>query len=419
MWLAKKIKAGALQYVLVVSVLIALIVFAFISLLYLQQKLQVKKVLYKEAVENVESGFNYLGTSTIPYNSEQTIQLSENPLEKTSVIKQHWGVFDLVTITSKVKNEVFIKSALLGENNKEQKALYLQENNRPLVVVGNTKIIGNVSLPKQGIKSGNIAGNSYNGNSLFYGVKKGNSSGKMPKINNIESFKKAFVQERVPNDSIEYFMVEDTQQRIQKFDKPIAVSESLSPIILKNIILQGKIRIQSETSIRVEASATLHDVILIAPKVTIASEVKGNFQVFASDKIEVAKRCELQYPSALVLITKNNATIEETITINENSTVKGSVVFIAERNKEISNFNHQVSISKNTTVVGEVYCTENLELLGSVFGAVYTNNFITKQYGSVYVNHIYNGIINRKKLPNEYCGLFIEDKRKKVAKWLY
>lgn len=421
MWLFQKVKASALQYVLVVSVLIAIIVFAFISLVYLQQKLQVKNSFYKETIQNVQFGFDYSSTNEIAYNQIQEHQFSENELENTILLKQHWGIFDVLSVTSNVKNETFIKTGILGAHNPKRDALYLKENNKPLVLVGDTKIVGNVSLPKLGVKRGNISGTSYNGNQLIYGNQNLNSSS-MPTIKNMESLKGIF-QQNFRNDSIQYFELEERLNKTQSYTKSIAFHFSNGSISLRNINLKGNIIIQSNSSITVDKSSVLEDIILIAPKVEISSGVEGNFQVFASKKITVQKKCKLKYPSALVLIDNDkidsHSKENNAIFIDENTNVKGVVMYQNESKENTSNFNSQLILSKNATVTGEIYCNQNLEILGSVFGSVYTNNFITKQFGSTYVNHIYNGVINSKKLPKQYCGLSIDNSSLKVAKWVY
>lgn len=419
----KKVKAGALQYALVISVLIALIVFAFISLVYLQQKLTVKNDFYKEAIENVQTGFDYIAKNDIPYNELKEYSFTDNAQETTTLFKKHWGVFDLAIAHSKVKNEVVEKVALLGNNNLKRQALYLEETNKPLVVVGNTKITGNVSLPKQGIKTGNISGVSYYGNELIYGNTQ-RSTTILPKIQNIDYLKNILKQNYV-NDSIIYFELEDNLKRVQKFTVPTAVYQANGSIVLRDVFLQGNIIIHSQTVIKVESSAIFKDVILIAPTIEVLDNVVGNFQCFASKKITVGKNCNLNYPSALVVINeqkpKSNQSSEEevSIVINEKTAVKGIVIFDRTAPQNSANFKPQIVISKNAEITGEVYCSENFELLGSVSGSVYTQNFITKQSGSVYVNHIYNGTINSKKLPEEYCGLAIGNSNLKVAKWLY
>ena len=187
--------------------------------------------------------------------------------------------------------------------------------------------------------------------------------------------------------------------------------------------MAGNIIVYSKKSIYVEKSSRLEDIILIAPEIEIESDFEGNFQVFATKKIKIQKKCKLNYPSALVLIDKDeikhNSKEDNGIFIDENSDIRGMILYENESKINRSNFKPQVVISENTNLIGEVYCNQNLELLGSVYGSVFANNFITKQFGSVYVNHIYNGVINSNELPNQYCGLPIGDNKLKIAKWLY
>ncbi|MCG8208215.1 hypothetical protein [Tenacibaculum finnmarkense] len=420
---SKKLKAGALQYVLAISVIIALVLFTFISFVFLQQKLQIKNSFYKESVLNVQYGFSLLTNLQLPYNTIKELQVSENKQEKTIFFKRHWGIFDVVTIVSTVKKEHFVKMAILASNNKRD-ALYLKDNNTPLVLAGNTKIIGNLSLPKQGIKAGNIAGTSFNGNQLYYGIKK-TSNKTLPIITNI-SYLNNLVHSRFITDEMTFFELSDGLKKQQSFTKPTHVYSSNGHLSLINIELKGNIIIHSNSKIIINASANLEDIILIAPEVEIKSNVKGNFQVFSSKSIKVDKNCKLSYPSALVLINKkqikNNSQKEQIlIDIKEKSTIKGIVLFKQKNKKNSMTFNPQIIISKGSSITGEVYCNQNIELLGSVFGSIYTNNFITKQFGSVYVNHIFNGVINNSKLPKQYCGIsFNNDKANlKVAKWVY
>ncbi|MFV0249061.1 MAG: hypothetical protein ACK5H1_08920 [Tenacibaculum sp.] len=421
MLFVQKIKASALQYVLVVSVLISIIVFTFIYLIFLQQKLQIKHSFFIEAIQNVHFGFDYLSRNKILYNQIKEKQFSENPYEKTTLLKQYWGAFTIAVVSSTVKNENFKKIGLLANKPEQRRALYLRENNKPLVLVGNTKITGNAQLPKQGAKRGNIAGISYNRNRLIYGSQQ-LSNTYLPVIENIELIKDMF-QQSFLNDSVAYFNLEDKLRKTQKFTQTTAIYQSNKNIYLKNVFLQGKIIIQSGKSITVAPSAKLEDVILIAPKVEILGNTVGSFQVFASKKISLAKKCQLNYPSALILIDKasNSQSSSETanIFIGENTKVKGLIIYKNESEESDFNFNPQLFISKDATVTGEVYCNRNLELSGNINGSVFTSNFITKQFGSVYVNHIYNGTINSEQLPEQYLGLAINTKTEKVAKWLY
>ena len=418
---SQKIKAGALQYVLVISVIIAIIIFAFISLVYLQQRMSIKHSFTKEAIANTQMGFEYLKSNQIPYDEQIILPLFENEEANTSIIKKHWGFFDIAIITSKVKNEFFQKIGLLGTQNSKRDALYLKDNNQSLVLVGNTKIIGNASIPKQGVKSGNIAGTSYNGNQLIYGNQK-TSLNVLPEVKNI-AYLKIFYK-NYNNENLQIFELENGLKKHQSFTENTLLYESRNQITLNSLSLSGNILIVSKTAIKVEASTKLEDVILIAPKISVASNFRGNFQAIATKNIEIQSNCQLNYPTSLVLLEKENLIPknkqqqkeENQISIAKNSFIKGIVLYHSEN--KASNYKTQIKIEENSTIIGEVYCTKNTTLLGNVFGSIYTNNFIIKKSGGTYVNHIYNGVINSKKLPKQYAGLQINQESNSVAKWL-
>lgn len=422
MRLLKKIKAGALQYVLVISVIIAIIIIAFISLVYLQQRMNIKHQFTKEAIAAVQLGFESLKHQKTPYDLKTPVHFYDNEIAVTTLIKKHWGIFDLAIVNSKVKNEFFQKIGLLGVQRSKREALYLKDNNNALVLVGKTKITGTVSLPKQGVKSGNIAGVSFYGNPLINGSRKASSSS-LPQIQNIE-FVKDFYQNYLTNEmkSIE---LEDGVKIHQSFTNTTGLYTATKPILLKNISLSGNIVVSSKTAIIVEASANLEDIILIAPKIKIEKNTTGNFQALARKSIEVASGCTLNYPTALILLNENDTSVQvfngeeqtkEQIHVSKNTLVKGMVVYCSDNNT--SPYKTQIQIDDSAVIKGEVYCSKNLALEGSVFGSVYTNHFIVKKSGGVYVNHLFNGTINVKKLPIQYVGLLINNESNSVAKWL-
>ena len=112
----------------------------------------------------------------------------------------------------------------------------------------------------------------------------------------------------------------------------------------------------------------------------------------------------------------SNRTKIHGIKIDNNALVKGPVLFYSDDKK--NGYGTQILIEENAQVIGEVYCTKNLELRGKVSGVVYTNNFIAKQAGSVYSNHLYNAEINSSAISPKYNGLFIDEENKQVAKWV-
>ncbi len=197
-------------------------------------------------------------------------------------------------------------------------------------------------------------------------------------------------------------------------------------IALRATHLTGHILIQSETKIIVHQSSNLKDVLLIAPEIEIRDNVVGNFQAVATKKIVIGSNVQLNYPSALVISEKqkivqeggtNQISEQNAIVIDENSSIKGSVVYLGQ--EKHNNYKAQIELKENSTIYGELYCNQNVELQGNVYGTVYANNFIANQAGSIYQNHIYNGTIMVNELSQEYIGLMFNDSRKEILKWLY
>ena len=415
----KKVKAGAIQYVLVASVIIMIVLFSFVSLVTLQHRFELKLDLFKTAVFHANSAFDYINQKNVPYDQPIQINLSENKNEQTELLKKHWGIFDLLIASAQMKNERIVKVGLLGHQQEKRNALYLEETNKPLVVVGRTQIKGDVVLPKLGIKTGNIAGNAYYSDRLVYGRINRNAT-ELPKIHNTPAVERLLKEN--PSGA-EFFELDQGMNRFQSFTNKTLIFETNQPLFLSEIQLAGNILIRSSQKIIVEPTALLEDVILIAPEVEVKSFVQGTFQVLASENIELKENVTLSYPSSLILISENEdispynnpSDQKRGIQIREKANVKGSVVYISKSFKEDNKA--QVFIDKDALIKGEVYCNKNLELRGLVQGSVYTKNFVTREYGGIYINHLFNGSIDSTVLPDQYAGVFIGSKNK-VAKFL-
>ncbi len=376
-----------------------------------------KNTLFKETVSITNQAFNYIGQQDIPYNIVTALSFSEYPYEITEVKKTHWGIYDLASAKAILHNEQFQKTGIVGGRNMKRTAMYLQDTNKPLVLVGNTKIRGNVFLPRLSVKSGSIGGTSYYNPTLIYGnISQSNTS--LPGIKNID-FLRAFINDR-PFDDLEEFELEDGMQRQRSFEESTQVHKSSGSIYLQNISLKGNLIIAAGDSITVHPSATLEHVLLVAPKIVVLEKTRGTFQALASQKIDIAKQCNLGYPSALIVLEAENSQrdqTEEAIRIGESTEMKGVVLF--ETEKKPFDYNVQVLIEENAVISGEVYCKKNLELKGSINGAVFTGNFIAREYGSTYINHIYNGNIDSKALTDHFSGLFMGGTNVTVAKWVH
>lgn len=423
-WL--KLKAGALQLTLFIAIVIALLLTAFILLVQTHKRFSVQKNFIIETVQNTNKGINFTLDNLIVLNDTTSIDLKGEDYKSLKVHREFWGVFEKVISISKIKNNALKRVALIGgvQPKKDRLALYLQDNNKPLVLVRDTKINGLVYLPKQGVKPGTISGEFYYGSKLIYGESR--IAQNLPQFFTESNIQFTAIENASSNVKKEQFLeTKDNEAYKNSFFEPTKFVISNSEIYLGNLSLIGNIIVQSKTKIVINTSCVLKDVILIAPEIEIQNNVKGNFQAIASKNIIVGEHVELGYPSALVinkkqLIQADKKDINEEqnkITVNSNTIIKGMIVYIDA--STINNFKAQVELKDKATIIGEVYCNKNLELKGSVKGSVFANNFIAKQSGSVYQNHIYNGSIIASELPQEYVGLLFKNSKKGVAKWLY
>ncbi|MEO8934109.1 MAG: polymer-forming cytoskeletal protein [Xanthomarina sp.] len=418
----KKIKAGALQSTLFISVVIAILLTVFILLIQLHKRFDIQTKFIQETVENGNYGINYTLHNHVQLQDSLSVILNEEAYKSLKIYRDYWGVFEKVTSVSKIKANRIEKVAFIGgaQPLTNRLALYLEDNNKPLVLVGNTKIAGVAYLPEQGVKSGNIAGHSYYGTDLIYGQER--TSQMLPKL--LSELYSSMENVNLENNK-QFIDLNKDRNISNSFLSPVKTIFSPNSIHLSQIKLTGHIQVVSETKIIVEASSHLTDVVLIAPEIEIQNGVHGIFQSLATKKITVGENCKLSYPSALIIKNKKilyspeieSQNSHSDMRIGENSVIKGLVIYYGESID--NNYKAQLIIEEDAVVQGQVYCNLNLELKGTVQGSVFASHFIANRAGSIYQNHIYNGHILIDDLPKQYVGLTFDDSRKRVMKWLY
>lgn len=425
---AKKLKSGALQFTVFVAVVIALLLSGLMLYAYTFGYMKEQSQGAIENIQLADDGINYLLNSQ-KFNMNDTLEiaLTEKEHQSVKVHLSQWGIFEKATALTQYRKKKFVKTALLGSFIDAETAptLFLQDTYNPLTVVGNTKIQGNAFLPESGIKSGYIAGNSYYGSQLVYGsVKK--STAVLPELKpeilkGIVFYLKDYKVERQED----YISIDHAKKTICSFKNKTKSFYKKEAVVLQHQYISGNIIIKSDTLIQIKKTAVLKDLILIAPIIEIEEETTGNFQAIASKKIVVGKKCDLRFPTALVVYQDNKSqlssysgnSIDIPIFIDVVTKLKGSVCYY--QTKEETDFSTQIKIEEQVRIKGQLYCKGNLELKGIVSGGVYTRQFVANQAGSIFVNHLYNAVIENEKIPKVYGGFVFENEPKTILKWLY
>ena len=430
MMVEKKIQAGALQFVLFIGAIVAVLLMAFMLLSFTHAHFDHKTDRLISVVKSADFGMQASLKKTIPLNQEIAISNESDTPVTISVNRDYWGVFEKRMVTTTQGATAIKKTALIGgKDEAELSALYVSDHQTPVIIAGNSRITGTAFLPKQGLKMSNIHENSYPHSSLLFGTKK-QSGATLPKLSSElqRQIELLTSPQYVPEGRIQRSILQEGLQN--SFTSPIAIIRD-RVVRLKNVNLSGHIIISASYKIIVEPSANLQDVILLAPEIIIQDWVKGSFQAIASESISVGKKCELAYPSALVvkkeieIVNSGNSSQQQNfngkpaIYLDSYTKVRGAVLTLD--NNTANQYRPQIKMDPESKVIGEVYCSKNLELKGRVNGSVTTDGFIALEDGSVYQNHLYNGIINSAHLDDSYVGILLasRENHKKVMKWLY
>ena len=403
----QKIRGSVLQYAVVTAVLIFFLVLSMVLLTHIQNYFKLQSQTFLESITQVNTQIEQSLTKDFVINNSN---IENDSLHFKS---DFLGAFERVTASTQIKGSIYKKTALIGTSS--QKALYLADNQRPLVLVGNTNIKGKAYIPNVGVKAGAIAGTYFYGNKLVElpsyesgtilpELKKGFETHvrSLQNTNTIQENKIIPRSDRITNSFLE-------ETKVIYEPQPLEIVEELI----------GNITVISDTKITVNSYAKLQDVTIIAPKVQIQKGFVGSLHIIASDSVVVEKNTVLQFPSSVILNEiKNKEEVHlSTITISEEATIEGSVLYL--KNNEHKKQQSNITVSPNATILGAIYCEANLELKGIVQGSVYTHQFIAREKGSSYMNHILDGTIVSQKEIEQYVTLPLENEKKGVVRWLY
>ncbi|WP_127019777.1 hypothetical protein [Flagellimonas beolgyonensis] len=418
----KKIKAGALQFVLFIGAIIAVLLMAFVMLSHSHTLFNKKTDITIDLIQTTDRGMTQSFEQPLETGKTWTL-LEESTIGiHTSVQKSFWGMLEKRTVVSKKGKLKFTKTGLVGHKEENRAALYLQDDNRPMVIAGDAKINGNAYLPERGIKIGNIQGFGYSKPQLVYGHQR-QSKSRLPEL------EKGMVGQ-LKQLTASGFILAGNDLRLKTgamvkngFQQETQIIQGVN-VDLESISLTGNIMVWASRQIKVFDTAVLQDVVLIAPEIHIADGVNGNFQALASEQITVGNNCNLVYPTILAVQEtgrfKRNMDMssEPSLVINSGSRISGTMLFLT--GNDAQEFTPDIKIDTDTVVFGELFCEGYLELKGEVFGSVYTTAFIAMANGNLYLNHLYNGRIDASLLPMAYGGLvFSEKSANQVMKWLY
>ena len=143
-----------MQFALLISVIIAILLSAFLLLTHVQSFFRIKS---KELISASELANHKLLASLDDTIISKDTLITTTDATTLKLFTNYHGAWSKTVSEVTIKNRKIAKTAFSGTAmNPKTPNLYLANKNAPLVVVGDTRLEGNSYLPKQGIKAGNI-----------------------------------------------------------------------------------------------------------------------------------------------------------------------------------------------------------------------------------------------------------------------
>ncbi|MDB5002071.1 MAG: hypothetical protein JWQ34_296 [Mucilaginibacter sp.] len=418
------LKASALYIVIVIALVIGLLCSSLIVVAYFY-RLQYQRTFRRDRLQNnVSSGVNILiadqGNS---FTNEKVLSLFGSDADSISLKKTMWGLYDVGLSKAFIQKDTLYKTFLIANSIDSTKwaALYLIDEDRPLSVSGKTMIKGNAYIAKAGIKEAYVDNKSYQGDKRLVIGKIYNSDKKLPLLNTdrLNRLEKYFSEtSNIDNTILKYDTLHNSflsETRLAHFGKKVET--------LENIKLTGNIILFSDTTVIIEKTAQLNNVMVFARSIVVKSGFEGTCQLFATDSIGVECDCIFNYPSGLGVMRfqPSKISLPVLLHIGENTKI-GGVIFTYDKNYD-GNKQPFMDIGKNANLTGQIYSQGILGLKDGIVvnGSVFTSRFLYQSTFTRYENYIINTTINSTALSPYYLNselMPVSAKKKKVLQWL-
>jgi hypothetical protein len=275
------------------------------------------------------------------------------------------------------------------------------------------------TVPKAGVKKAYVNSQSYQGDDRLIIGKINNSSKTLPtldqkRLNKLSGYLTQHVQATLADSAIS-----KTDSISSSFLKPTRTIHLKGEQTLKNFYLQGNIILVSDSSLTIEASCKLENVMVFARSIQVNAGFRGTCQLFAADSIHVGPDCQFIYPSCLGVINSGAASQQVKLVLDKNIRVNGAIFIVRSNEKDNMPI---LSLDSNVSITGQVYSQGMLEFKNAlnVNGSVFTRLFIYQSSYNLMENTLIDAQINSKRLSRYYLtsDLFPLAKRKKILQWL-
>jgi hypothetical protein len=418
------VKASALYMVIIIALVIGVLCSSLIVAGY-YYRLQYQQVQrYRQLQNNLGSAVNLLlASQDSDYAVRKTFGLFKPGQDSVALQTIPWGIYTIGVAKALIQTDTVYRvfSTAQAIDSSKWAAIYLSDNSRPLALSGKTSVTGDVFISPAGVNQAYVNNQAYTGDKALIKGKVQVSGKTLPDL------------AAVPLAKLTTFLQQDRGNVSAGFASDSITNSFLRPTLIFNfghtvttlsaLKLSGNIILFSDTTLAIDSTALLNNVIVVAKSITVHSGFHGSCQLFAQDTIGIQANCHFGYPSCAAVVRLQKGGIVKTaakVGLYKNAVFTGAV-FIYETDK--SALKPVVHIGKNVKVIGQVYAPGYTELedQAEIDGSVFTDGFLYQSAFTRYENYLINATVSSKALSPYYLtsGLFpVAKTKQKVLQWL-
>ena len=391
------IKASALYLVIIIALIIALLCSSLVVVGFYYRQEYMRKNRSDRLINNLNSGVTLLlaGNDT-SYSNRQDYSLYDDGQDSVKLQKSYWGIYDIGIVKAFIQTDTLSRAFSIACNvdTTNQPAIYLKDEGSPLAVSGNASITGDAYLPSSGVQPAYLDNKGYTGKKQIVNGHIFKSAKVLPALDSFHllQLESLFAIQT----SVFSGKLPDTLEN-SFFMRTRYLNLGQVPRIISHQKVAGNIVIRCDTSIVIDSTAELSDVIIYARSIVVKSGFRGHCQLFARDSIRVMKDCSFSYPSSLAIIRFEDFKMDRAPKIRLDSmiTLQGAIFTYEKFDNRLK---AGVDMGKNVTIEGTVYTNGEAALNGSskIFGSIYTGNFAYRANYTYNRNYLVDAEVNPK-----------------------
>ncbi len=407
------VKSSALYFSVIIALFIAIVTASLLLVALHYRTAHLKNIRFSRLENNLETGLAFALTATDTIGSETKVDLYGEGIDSLFIVRSEWGIYEQVFLQTYIGQDTLKRSMLLGRQT-DSVALYLSDENRPLSMSGKAMLVGDVYIPKSGIKKAYVDGKPYaydklvNAGEIKYSVRL------LPALDTVilQRLRNKFTKKEDDN-----LLTEKSVKR--SFFEPTLYFDLSKKALLKEIILSGNIILKSDSTVTIAASTKLDGVQVYAPTIIVEKGFEGNCQLFAIDSIVLKDDVQLNYPSVAVVLKLKSSGSYQQILMGKSVKFEGIVLIDGQKRPALP---PMVSLDSATVLKGEVYSSGILKLTDNVTieGKVSSNRFLMQRKKVLYENFLIDLSINRHVRSKYYLSssVFSTKFPNQILRWL-